>query len=757
MATGSDRSTVAKAAPGQTARPGSATLRQLRFFSYLMPCLVLGLALSLSWYQWDRERREIELVLQSEFDTRVRETVSLFRERMLAYEQALRATHGLFSANDKVQRGDFQAFVANLRIQNHPGLQGMGFAMLVSERERAQHIAAVRSQGFPAYTVQPAADGKASTSAVYFEPTGSSFLSTLGTDYFAEPSRRPAMQAARDSGNIAVSNKVRLPEEDVSDVQAGYRMYLPVYKNGRPHGSTAERQAHIVGWIYAAFSMDGLMDNILGERPNISVEVYDGGETQGADQLIDTYSDRVGGESAVKLFYTTQQVEVGGYGWTLTAHSLPNFTTAIAISKLQWVARLGAAASVMAALLTWLLLRRRMRALRTADSLRIAKDNAEAASRAKTQFLAAASHDLRQPIQALSLFVATLEAIARRPGLTGAEVGHVATKLQLALNNLGRLLNGMFDLSRLDSGTVSVVRRPVPVADLLRDIHNAFAGPAQAKGLALKVVMPHQLWVDTDPVVLSRVLSNLVSNALRYTEQGRILVGCRRRAGHVEIQVFDTGIGISAAEQQKIFSEFYQVPDVARERERGMGLGLSIVQRSVQLLGGEIRVRSTPGKGSVFTLILPRAAVQASAPLPAAAGAHALDVMDGVDTVLARDRRAVLVIDNDPEVRESMQRLLQVWGYHALVAANVDEACKAARQNRESLALVLSDFSLDDGITGIDVIDAVQRDINLEVPAIIITGDTSAEPIEQAASRGYKLVYKPIAPEVLANLLESIE
>lgn len=584
-----------------------SALRRLRMFSYVIPCAVLLLASFASWQLWKKEKAEIEQVLQGEFDARVRETVSLFRERMLAYEQALRATHGLFSTSDTVQRGDFQSFVANLRIQNHPGLQGMGFALIVPPAEREKHIAKVRSQGFPAYTVQPASANGASTSALYFEPTGSALLSTLGTDYFAEPSRRPAMEAARDSAGVAVANKVKLPDEDEGQVQAGYRMYLPVYKNGLPQATLAERRANIAGWIYAAFSMDGLMDNILGERASITVDVYDGGDERGNDQLFDTYSDRVGGESAVKLFYASQQVEVGGYAWTITARSLPNFTSAIAISKLQLVARLGAVASLVLALLTWLLLRRRIHAALDAQTLHTAKDFAEAASHAKSQFLAMASHDLRQPLQALSLFMATLQAMARRPQLLGTEVGHIASRLQATLNGLGRLLDGLFDLSRLDSGTIAVVRRPTRVAQLLTEVHTAFAGPAQAKGLRFKVVVPHSLWVDTDPLLLQRVLSNLVANALRYTEHGSILVGCRPQGKLVAFQVLDTGIGIATQESSKIFGEFYQVADVAREREHGMGLGLAIVQRLVLLLGGQVRVQSTLGKGSVFSVLLPRA------------------------------------------------------------------------------------------------------------------------------------------------------
>jgi two-component system, sensor histidine kinase len=717
---------------------------RLRLLSYLVPCMVLGLALAASWYFWERERREIEDVLQGEFESRVRETTSLFRERMLAYEQALRATHGLFATSDNVQRGDFQSFVANLRIQNHPGLQGMGFALIVPPTERERHIATVRSQGFPAYTVQPAGDAGASTSALYFEPTGSTFLSTLGTDYFSEPSRRPAMEAARDSGGIAISNKVKLPEEDAGQVQAGYRMYLPVYKNGKPHGTVAERRAHIAGWIYAAFSMDGLMDNILGERANITVEVYDGGGDGQGDQLIDTYSDRVGGESTVKLFYTTQQVEVGGYGWTLTARSLPNFTTAIAISKLQLVARLGVAASVMIALLSWILLRRRMRALSVAENLRTAKEHAEAASHAKSQFLAVASHDLRQPIQALSLFVATLQAMAGREQIPGKEVGHIAKRLQLALNGLGRLLNGLFDLSRLDSGTVQVVRRPVEVAGLLAELNNAFAGPAEAKGLGFKVLSPRGLWVDTDPMVFARVLSNLAANALRYTDEGRILVTCRPRGNTLVFQVFDTGIGIADEERARIFGEFYQVPNVAREREHGLGLGLAIVSRSVQLLGGQIKVCSKPGKGSLFSVVLPRAAApEALASGPAELG-H-------------QPAGGVLVVDDDPEVRESIQRLLSVWGHSVRVAATLQEAVEAAGAQGDSLALVLTDYQLDDGVNGIQVVEAVERRLARQVSAVIITGDTSAEPIAEAARHGLRLVYKPVEPRVLAALITSIQ
>jgi two-component system, sensor histidine kinase len=722
------------------------TSRRAVVWSYVLPLVVLAIAAAISWTIWDRERRDIERELQAEFDTRVRETVGLFRERMLAYEQALHATHGLFASSPRVERGDFQAFVASLRIETHPGLLGMGYSLRVPAGERQRHERIVRGQGFPAYAISPPGDRKELTSALYFEPSGSSLLSTLGTDYYAEPSRRQAMDAARDTASIAISNKIKLPEEDAEKVQAGYRMYLPVYGGGKPPETVEARRAALTGWIYAAFSMDGLMANILGERPNIAVEVYDGGIGQSDEQVLDTLSDRVGGESNLKLLFASQRVEVGGYSWIVTAQSLPNFATPLATSQLQLVARVGAIASILLALLTWALLRRRIRMLRTDAQLRAAKESAEAASRAKSQFLAAASHDLRQPVQALGLFTAALQAMARRPQLPGEEVAQVVSRLQLALQGLGRLLNGLFDLSGLESGTVTVASRPVEVATLLAELQSAFAGPAAAKGLAFKVAVPRGLWLDTDPVILARVLSNLVANALRYTSRGRILIGCRRRAGaRVEIQVLDTGIGIAAEEQPRIFGEFYQVADVARERERGMGLGLAIAQRSAQLLGAAIQVRSAPARGSVFSVTLPLAA----APVTAATDQE-------VPRPSARLRGPVLVIDDDPQLTQAMQSLLAQWGYEAVAADSAGSALAAAAQvaTRGTLGLIIADHQLAGERSGIDAIHAVAQQMGEDIPAIIVTGDTSTRAAAQAKLHGYPLLHKPVDTELLRALIE---
>ena len=720
------------------------TFSRLRIQSYVVPLLVLVAALAVAHYFWEKERRDIEQVMQADFDTRVREAVGIFKERMLAYEQVLHAIHGLFASSGTVQRGEFQTFVANLRIESHPGLQGVGYSLLVPATERDRHVAQLRSQGFPAYAIRPSGKRDFYTSAIFFEPSAAAFLSTLGSDYFAEPSRRHAMAAARDSGNVAISNKIKLPEEDAKEIQAGFRMYLPVYRAGAPHDSVEQRRAALAGWIFAAFSMDGLLDNILGERANIALEVFDGGDALDDGALIDTSRDRVGGESSVRLFFASQRVEVGGYSWTVTARALPNFTTPIAISKLQLIATIGSLASVLLALFTWFIMRRRIRSLHNAQELRTAKENAESANRAKSRFLAAASHDLRQPTHALSLFIATLRSMAKRPEIRGEEVANVASKLQLALDGLGRLLNGLLDVSRLDAGAVDIHRQPVSLQAQMNELQNAFGGPAQAKGLAFKV-MPTALHADTDAVVLARILSNLVANAVRYTDRGRILVGCRWRPGAVEIQVLDTGIGIAEDQRAKIFEEFYQVGNLAREQggEHGLGLGLAIVQRSVKLLGGSVHVASVAGKGSKFSVILPRADVpaadgQAEGAAPAAGPAGRA--------------RHVLVIDDNVDVRDSMRHLLAEWGHEVITARTVADAV-AAVENFPAVDLILADYRLAAHTTGADAIEAVMARAGRRVAAAIITGDTSPERIREAHASGFQLLHKPLDTGELQALL----
>ena len=374
------------------------------------------------------------------------------------------------------------------------------------------------------------------------------------------------------------------------------------------------------------------------------------------------------------------------------------------------------------------------------EAAKAAQREAEQANLAKTKFLAAASHDLRQPTHAMSLLIATLHAISLRPAIDPGDIAYIAERLQTALTGLGHLLNALLDISRLDAGVIQADRQTVVLTQKLETLHGIFSGLAAAKNLELRI-MPCSLAVDADPFLLHRILCNLVANAVRYTEHGRILVGCRRRKNRAEIKVWDTGIGISQDQIGNIFTEFFQIDNTARNREKGLGLGLSIAQRNAELLGTEVMVASVPGKGSVFSLTL-----------PLTDAGHKFS--SGLALSYTAESITILVIDDDRAVLDAVQLMLTVWGHVAVGAATLDEAVEVAMRT-PAIGFILADYRLADDITGVDAIRAVLACLRHPIPAAIITGDTDPERIRDAGKSGYTVLHKPLAAAQLLELLES--
>jgi two-component system, sensor histidine kinase len=368
-----------------------------------------------------------------------------------------------------------------------------------------------------------------------------------------------------------------------------------------------------------------------------------------------------------------------------------------------------------------------------------ARASAEQASRSKSQFLAAASHDLRQPLHALSLFTALLNDVTEDP-----KVREVGRSIDRSVQSLERLFNALLDLSKLDAGVVTPELRACDLCELLERLSLEYRPKAAEKHLQFSVQCG-ALWVRTDPILLERILRNLLENALRFTRVGAIRMEAERRGGDISLVVSDTGIGIPPSEQTRIFEEFYQLHNPGRERSEGLGLGLSIVRRLVDLLRYRIAVRSTPGNGTSFELELPNAALDgASIETPAA------EAQDG-GSALAGLR--VLVLDDDIEVRAAMASMLENWGCEALVAASVDEAHRLAAATPP--AVVLSDLRLAAGASGIDAISALRAEIG-PVAAALITGDTAAEKLVEVRSTGLRVLHKPVQVRELRRLLVSL-
>jgi signal transduction histidine kinase len=374
-------------------------------------------------------------------------------------------------------------------------------------------------------------------------------------------------------------------------------------------------------------------------------------------------------------------------------------------------------------------------------TLEQARDAALRADQEKSRFLAIASHDLRQPVHALGLFAATLEK-----RLQGSTEEPLVRNVMRSIDGLERSFNAMLDISRLDAGTIEPNIQHFPLRDLFRRLHMHYAGQAEVAGLGLRF-SPGGKSVSSDPQLLERILGNLVQNALKYTEQGGVVVVARSTPSHTNLEVWDTGIGIRAVDLPRIFDEFYQVGHGERSRAQGLGMGLAIVKRLAHLLGYRLTVASRPGNGTMFRLSIPLGG------LP-----EIQDVTAAADTLPMRvlQPRSVLVIDDEEPIREGLRILLEEWGYAAVVAGTAEEARQAVQALDAPPDLILSDLHLGDGPDGIAAIEAVRHLCGHEVPAILVTGDTTHDELRRATDSGHTVLFKPLQPRKLFNALRGM-
>ena len=382
-------------------------------------------------------------------------------------------------------------------------------------------------------------------------------------------------------------------------------------------------------------------------------------------------------------------------------------------------------------------------ALATSE-LREKKEEAEVATRAKSQFLAAASHDLRQPTHALGMFVARLGQLPH-----DAQTQHLVTNLDASVRAMQDLLDGLLDISKLDAGAVQVNLHAAPLNPIFEQIRLAMVDAASEKGLRLRV-RPTTAWVRSDPVLLQRILLNLVANAVRYTQQGSVLLACRasgRDAGsgvRARIEVWDSGIGIAPEHQTQVFKEFYQVGNAERDRTRGLGLGLNIVERTAHLLGHPFTLRSHLGQGTRFTLEVPLA--RADAAPPDAAPAAPVTRLNGL---------AVMVIEDDALAAEGLVGLLQSWGC-TVTASDGQQQALAQMAQTGVPDVIVSDYRLRGDENGISAVNALRQAAGQSISACLMSGDTDQALITQARQAGLTLLHKPVRPAKLRSLLRSL-
>ena len=346
----------------------------------IIPVLITAVLLITTMALWEQERDASYQAKKAYFDFRVREAVANIEARMDTYQQVLHGARGLYEASENVSRKEFRNYVFSLHLNdNFPGIQGVGFSLIIPPEKKDEHLISVRKEGYPEYNIRPEGERDPFTSIVYLEPLADRNLRAFGYDMFSDPVRREAMERARDTNEPAMSGKVRLVQESGKDEQAGFLIYVPVYKNGLPHDNLSNRQANIIGWIYSPFRMGDLMEGIFGEwASDIDVGIYDG-EQISAESLMHDSSNEVhpdSGHSMTALgkagniaLFTTKTLVLAGHTWTISIRALPSINNRVGVDNSLPVLIVGITGSLLFGSIAWLLINGRQRALRTAREL----------------------------------------------------------------------------------------------------------------------------------------------------------------------------------------------------------------------------------------------------------------------------------------------------------------------------------------------------------------------------------------------------
>ncbi len=384
---------------------------------------------------------------------------------------------------------------------------------------------------------------------------------------------------------------------------------------------------------------------------------------------------------------------------------------------------------------------------RVAAALTEAKSAAQVANLAKSRFLAAASHDLRQPLQTLTLLHGL---IARSVGSGPAAT--LVTRLGDTVDTMTVMLNAVLDINRIEAGRILPEPVELSVRALLRGLRDEFNVSAAAKGIAFHVVAP-DIMVRSDPVLLRQMLRNLLSNALKYTSRGRVLLGCRRAGEALRFEIWDTGAGIPAEAQNRIFEEYYQIGHPTHDAGGGLGLGLSIVRRLGLLLDHEVTLRSAVSRGSVFCVTVPMPAPAASAVLPAPPRPMPTLLPKPPAAAAAAPSGLVLIVDDDPEIVELLELVLGDAGYRTLTARSAAQGVEVVGRSGAAPDLVLADFNLPDGRDGLSMVAQLRGMRRTPLPALVITGDVSTRTMQAIADAGCLQLSKPVTvPALLAKV-----
>ncbi len=713
----------------------------MRKRSLLVPwaVLVTSLALTLTstFYAMEATQGKDE----SRFLNAVESAQETIGGRLETYVNILRAGAALFAADRDVTRGEFALFVARLQLQTrYPGIQGIGFSSHYPQSELEDLTRRARREGIEGFRPWPIVEGEDLHAILYLEPLDRRNRAAIGYNMHSDPARRAAMNLARDGGAATMSGRVTLVQEIDERKQAGFLIYVPIYRGGFVPATIAERRRELIGFVYAPFRADDLFEGIFRDvrEPRVDFEIYDDRDVR--EEALIHRSRRPRPDRYRPRFTTRRTLEGAGRVWTMRFQTRPEFDRSSSRNQvflflfgglfftaaLFWMTRKQALAHERAELLYQEAHRERAKA--------------EAANRGKDEFLATISHELRTPMTSILGWSSLLTegALSPEDSNTAVRAIHRSSRVQ------AELIDDLLDLSRISSGKLQISPGATDMNEVIAAAADAVRQTASENELSLTVhPAPGGALVWGDSKRLQQVVMNLLSNAIKFTpEGGRIDVRAAIVGREVVTEVGDTGIGIESDFLPRVFQRFQQADPTSTRSYGGLGIGLSIVQHLTELHGGRAVARSEgPGKGSTFEIRLPllepdgesAAWPPASSPVPQS--------LEGM---------RILLVEDDQTVRDFFAAVLRQWKAEVIAVSSAEGALDAAAS--QPVDFIVSDIAMpgEDGCSMLRRIRALSDRSRAPIPALAITAYGRPEDRARILEAGFDdLLKKPVEPQRL--------
>ncbi|MFT3786916.1 MAG: CHASE domain-containing protein [Tepidisphaeraceae bacterium] len=717
---------------------------------------------------------------QNRFDGEVRRRLANIADRMALCESLLRGVAGLRATRSSLDVDTFHNYIVPLDVaQRYPGSQGIGFAIRTTTADGPELLKLVRPN--EARPVRPArSDATDRFPIVLLEPMDRRNTAAIGYDMFSEPLRREAMERARDRGEMAISAAVTLVQEVDNEKQPGFLMFFPVYKNNTVPASIADRREQLAGFAYSPFRAGDLFDTLLPTGSGttaIAIDVDDGSPDQPGDRLYRSKNDATSSDGSA--LRAVRPLTIGGRTWTVRFRALPDFYSASSKGLVPVIAIVGSALSFLISILVYLQgvaqtgLERSQERLRealtdaeqTARRERAARDESDRNSRLKDEFLATLSHELRTPLNAI---LGWAQLLVRKKEMSDEQVGSGIETIYRNAKAQAQLIDDLLDMSRIISGKIRLDVRPCRLADVAKAAVEAVQHAADAKGITLTLRVDSDIGpVAADANRIQQVIWNLVSNAIKFTPRGghiELVIQCLSES-MCEVVVRDDGQGIAPDFLPYVFDKFRQADASLTRQHGGLGLGLAIVKQLVELHGGTVRAESDGlGMGATFRVLLPVMASVRPERAASAPGSLSVEQQGNGDSATARpaarplDGVRVLAVDDEPDARELIRRILEDAGARTTVAASAEAAQRELDQGIPDV--LLSDIGMP-GTDGLSLLKDVRcrREYGMRtLPAVALTAFARDEDRRLALEAGYAdHVAKPFdADELVRTLLKVV-